>query len=167
MIMAQDANDLILKRNLWKFLKMVQVQNRPMYRIMTGVDTSVIWINIVGREDGNVIQTLSVSEFIENLHELPTKGSVCRICFRTYSLPPDDNDISNGEGVISATCREHLTLEILPSLLFYLCYRKVKARAPNFLECIEDIKAFKLSRKDMERLIPIIGEYNRILIDKL
>jgi hypothetical protein len=52
-------------------------------------------------------------------------------------------------------------------MLFYLCYQKVKARAPNFLECMEDIKKYKLTRKDMERLTPYISECNKQLIDKL
>ena len=85
MIMAHDANDLILKRNLWKFLKMVQVQNRPVYKIMTGLSDSVVWIDVLERDTNKTIQVLSISEFIEQLHTLPTKGAVYRINLRTYS----------------------------------------------------------------------------------
>ena len=167
MIMASDANNLIQKRNLWKFLKMVQVQNRPVYKILAGVPTSVIWIDILERDTNKTIQVLSISEFIEQLHTLPTKGAVYRINLKTYSLPDEEYDISAGESLFTASCREQLTLQILPSMLFYLCYQKVKARAPNFLECMEDIKKYKLTRKDMERLTPYISECNKQLIDKL
>ena len=167
MIIASDANDLILKRNLWKFLKMVQVQNRPVYKIMTGLSASVVWIDILERESGNVIQTVSVSDFIVKLHNLPTKGVTYLFTFKTYSRPSDEDDITKGESSFTASFREDITLNILTPLLFYLCYQKVMARAPNFLECMEDIKKYKLTRKDMERLSDYISECNRILIDKL
>ena len=167
MIMASDANDLIQKRNLWKFLKMVQVQNRPVYKIMAELPVSVIWIDLLVRKTGETIQTLSLSDFILQLYELSTKGVVYRISFRTYTFLPDEYDISKGEDLYIASYRQELTLNILPSLIFYLCYQKVKARAPSFLECAEDIKKFSLSSKDVQRLLPFVNECNRKLIDKL
>ena len=165
--MASDANNLIHKRNLWKFLKMVQVQNRPVYKIMAEVPSSVIWIDVLVRDSGDVIQTIPVSEFISMLPDLPTRGTVYRITFRTYSFLPDEYEISEGENLYTATLRQELTLDILPSFISYMCYQKVKSRAPSFLECIEDIKKYNLTRKDIERLTPYTTQCNRKLIDKL
>lgn len=162
---VNELDSLVLKCNLWKFLKVLRAQNPPAYKMVIGAPITAIWIEMWDKKSGEVIATLSVAQFVKELRSLPTKGVAFRVHFRTYQFSQHtiDGQQSSGESVWTATHREHLTVDVFPHLLAYVCYEHLQTKASSFELDREKILHYALARKDVMVLAPMIAEYNELL----
>ncbi len=152
---------LILKSNLYKFLKVLRVKNRAIYKLLLGLPVSTVWIEIFSKDSGISIDKLSFYKFTCSFRSLPSKGVSYRIYYKTYSFSNSEKDFHIGENVYVATYRNELTFDFIPSLLAYLCYEKYVNGLPKFLQSIEEIRQFKFKRKDIDRIGSQVEEYNQ------
>ncbi|MBO5916778.1 MAG: hypothetical protein J6Q25_07695 [Bacteroidales bacterium] len=159
-----ELDGLILKCNLWKFLKVLRAQNSSAYKMIVGSSVSTIWIEIWSKENNNVISTCSVAQFVATLKTLPSKAVAYRIYFRTYTFSTQDSpEKVLGDSIWVATRREHLSFNIFPQFLAYICFDYRRRNAVPFEFNRDTIRAYALARKDVTLLAPMIAEYNELL----
>lgn len=160
-----DRDRLILKCNLWKFLKVLRSQNHPAYQIIAGTHETTVWIDAWSKENGEVCRKLSVLQFVQEQKSLPSRGFAYRMNFRIYTFRQQANEsgLPTGESVWTATHRQHLTADIFPRLIAYICYRHIMNNATPFTLDTETIRRYNLAQKDVMALTPLIEQCNESL----
>ena len=163
-----ELDGLILKCNLWKFLKVLRAQNRPLYKLVCGASESAIRIEIWLKERGEVVEQLSVARFVEQLTELPSKTVAYRLYIRTYHFSDSSAEPAapRGEGLYVATHRDHLSAALLRPFVAYLCYEARRNGTP-FLPTREQILHYGFARKDVVALEPQLAACNEALAREL
>lgn len=160
-----ELDNLILKCNLWKFLKVLRAEYIHIYKMVVGASKSIIQIEIWSKENNEVITTLSPAQFVEQLKTLPTKGVAYRIHFRIYTFEQQSNErnFPIGESVWVAIQRKDLSFNFFPHLLAYICYEAIKNNNSELILNLELIRHYNLSRKDVKIISPLIATYNELL----
>ena len=132
---------------------------------MVGTSEPTIRIELWSKEQREVLRTLSVAQFVNELKTLPSKGIAYRIYFHHYTFPQHDIEAPQpvGESVWVATHRDHLSFELFPSLLAYICYDHRRNHAEPFTLTKERIHHYALTRKDVAVLKPLIETCNNLL----
>ena len=159
---ARKRENYVLKTNLWKFFKSLQVQANHLYCLLVASPIDVAFVEIVGRSDGVRWRRLSIAQFVAQLGKLPTRQVAYHLNVKVWG---DD-----GETIWSATSREHLSMEVatelLPAMIMYLCCTSV-ARGRRFMLTPEVISFYHFRRRYIEELELLVSNCNaRIASEK-
>ena len=104
-------------------------------------------------------------QFVQELKSLPSRGFAYRMNFRIYTFRQQANDsgLPTGESVWTATHRQHLTADIFPHLVAYICYWHIMNNATPFTLDTETIRHYNLAQKDVMALTTLIEQCNESL----
>lgn len=153
-------NELILKSNMWKFIKRLHAQEQPIYSLFSKSPGTTVWIDIIHEE--TEYPELSFSDFITSLNKLPGSPARYRLHFKIY-FPKDEKSneedasgpVFTGEQLFTATYREELAVEVIkqefPHFLAYLC-KKAISNNRIFQLTPATIKYYGISNKYVDSL---------------
>ena len=68
----QENSNRILKRNLWKFFKILRAQANPIYGMLEACPINFAWITIIDKSNPMNSKRIPISKFVGSLKKMPS-----------------------------------------------------------------------------------------------
>lgn len=147
--------DVIFKRNLWKFFKVLQVQANQIYCLLVASPIHYAWITIINREEPATQKRVSIAHFVKNHSKMPSSDVFYHLTINLY-----------GERTYEAKCVKDLHIKnieaLYPDIIAYHCQENIK-QGKRFELNLQTVKHYKFKARYIEDLKIIIEQCNNKL----
>ena len=69
---SHNQENRILKRNLWKFFKILRAQANPIYGMLEASPINFAWITIIDKSNPTNSKRIPISKFVGSLKKMPS-----------------------------------------------------------------------------------------------
>lgn len=147
--------DIILKRNLWKFFKVLQVQANQIYCTLVASPIHYAWITIINKSEPTIKKRIRISQFANSLRKMPSSDVFYQLSINLY-----------GKRTFNAKSISDLNIKkieaLFPDIIAYHCIESLKQG--KLLELTPQIiKQYKFKDRYIEDLKTIIEQCNNII----
>lgn len=158
-----SSQELILKSNLWKFLKTLRVQANPIYCLLVASPVHYAWITISDKSDPTIQKRISIAQFVNALKKIPSKDKYYLLSINLFSQTSDKH---KGIYTYNAVSRDKLSVDIVktlwPDIVAYHCAEAIK-RNERFELTPQTIKRYKFKARYLDELKLLIEQCNAAL----
>lgn len=157
------SQELILKSNLWKFLKTLRVQANPIYCLLVAAPISYVWVTIIDKSDPTSQKRISIAQFVNALKKIPSKDKYYLLSINLFLHTSEEH---KGIYTYNAVRRDELSVDIVktlwPDIVAYHCAEAIK-RNERFELTPQTIKRYKFKARYLDELNLLIEQCNAAL----
>ncbi len=99
---SQENSNRILKRNLWKFFKILRAQANPIYGMLETCPINFAWITIIDKSNPMNSKRIPISKFVGSLKKMPSTSKYYQLnILANEIIYIDELSIENVKSVIA------------------------------------------------------------------
>ncbi len=159
----------ILKSNLWKLFKTLRAQANPVFSLLAASPIHSAWIVMYKKDNHGDFQRITVSEFVDNLKNIPNVNTLFKLGIRLYY--PANQRISCGGGYngyheFEAQYRHELSSEtvigLFPNMVACLCKEASKS-GDEFALTPDVVRQYRFKPHYMDDIAVIVSQCNEAI----
>lgn len=149
--------DIIFKRNLWKFFKVLQIQANQIYCLLMASPIHYAWITIINRSEHTIQKRITIAQFVNYLPKMPSSEVFYQMSVNLY-----------GEKIFESKTISDLNIKkiesLFPDIVAYHCNESIK-QGKRLELTPQTIRHYKFKARYIDDLKTIIEQCNNMITE--